>query len=873
MHDELFTIFGSIGIDNRKANKEIDKTVGKAEKAGKGITSAFKKAAVAIGGFFVAKNIFDFGASTIQAASDVEEMRNKFNVVFDGMTSAVDKWADNYADSIGRNRNVIKGYLADNQNMFVGMGMTREAGADLSEQLVTMAIDLASFNNLNEGDAVKAMSKAIMGESEAAKALGAVLNDNTRAMAQEALGYKGKFKDLTESQKMQVRYQAIVMQSTDAIGDAERSLDSYKGRQLQLNAAIGNVKESIGALIMPLGKLGIEFIGSGVNKVQAFVTKMTETGVTLDGFVDKAKKGFTIFKNVTGSAFKKTVEAAGKFQAFFNKEILPIVQNIQKEVQKRMPLIKKAFNTYIKAIIKVFKKYVELFKKHVLPTMGKLYEFIKKYILPILAKFADFLLKNLPHAINFVADFIVALIGFFEGVADVIGVVIEWVGKAIDAFLSFIEAVKELPEKIEKEFNLMKDKVIEVIDGLIDGAAQWGKNMIDMFVNGINEKIEDVKTAAGNVAQGIKDFIGFNSPTKDGPAKNSDKWMPNLIKMLVDGLDKGASKVGEATAEIAKMVDKFIGFGSGINAGAAAGYKAYGSNFIKSLADGIKGGTNSIGEAMQAIANAIDENVSRIISNLESKMNLQQSKFDLKMLQNRDLADTERGYRMQIEALTKKQNAIAKMQQETQKARNALAASQGEDSAGVLEYDQQLIDYQIERTRIFNEIEDTKKLIEELKAEKKLREAEEKKSNKGKKKSNSNYVKMWTGSGFATVHKSYVAKYKKEGYTTDLPSDEELEKYAKGAVLTKPTAFGYNPMSGKTMVAGEAGAEAIAPIETLKTYIAEAVDNQNAEVVAVLKMILAAIVSMDDDIFDKFKSALESADILNKRDLKRLVGA
>ena len=48
--------------------------------------------------------------------------------------------------------------------MFVGMGMTREAGAEMSEQLVSLALDLASFNNLNEADAVEKMSKAIMGE-------------------------------------------------------------------------------------------------------------------------------------------------------------------------------------------------------------------------------------------------------------------------------------------------------------------------------------------------------------------------------------------------------------------------------------------------------------------------------------------------------------------------------------------------------------------------------------------------------------------------------------------------------------------------------------------------------------------------------------
>ena len=44
-------------------------------------------------------------------ASNVEEMENKFNVVFDGMTEEVNKWAEDYAAAIGRNKNTIKEYV------------------------------------------------------------------------------------------------------------------------------------------------------------------------------------------------------------------------------------------------------------------------------------------------------------------------------------------------------------------------------------------------------------------------------------------------------------------------------------------------------------------------------------------------------------------------------------------------------------------------------------------------------------------------------------------------------------------------------------------------------------------------------------------
>lgn len=53
-----------------------------------------------------------------------------------------------------------------------------------------------------------------------------------------------------------------------------------------------------------------------------------------------------------------------------------------------------------------------------------------------------------------------------------------------------------------------------------------------------------------------------------------------------------------------------------------------------------------------------------------------------------------------------------------------------------------------------------------------------------------------------------------------------IDWYAKGGVMEKPTVFGRN--GNNAMVGGEAGAEAIAPISTLQSYIREAVAEQNA---------------------------------------------
>ena len=159
---------------------EVDKaSEDKVENSVKDLKNMASKALGAIGLTLSIAGISSAIKDCVSLASEVEEMENKFDVVFDNLRDDVDAWCQDYADAIGRNKNDIKTYLADQQNLLVGFGMTREAGAELSKQMTTLALDLASFGNLDETSAVNNMTKAVMGQTEAAQALGAVLNEST----------------------------------------------------------------------------------------------------------------------------------------------------------------------------------------------------------------------------------------------------------------------------------------------------------------------------------------------------------------------------------------------------------------------------------------------------------------------------------------------------------------------------------------------------------------------------------------------------------------------------------------------------------------------------------------------------------------------
>ena len=252
-----------------------------AENSVKNLKNMATKALGAIGVAFSVAGAASFIKDCVSVASEVEEMQNKFDVVFQGMTDEVEAWAQSYSDAIGRNKNDIKTYLADQQNLLVGFGMTRQEGAELSKQMTTLALDLASFANLDETAAVNNMTKAVMGESEAAKALGAVLNDDTRARAMQAMGLSGTYEKLDQLTKMQVNYNAILAQSPDAIGDCERSLGSYKSTVVQFQSKLKEIKTLVGQFFMPtfqkvisFGAKGLTVLRDGVQKLNDFASKI-----------------------------------------------------------------------------------------------------------------------------------------------------------------------------------------------------------------------------------------------------------------------------------------------------------------------------------------------------------------------------------------------------------------------------------------------------------------------------------------------------------------------------------------------------------------------------------------------------------------------
>lgn len=295
MSSDAFILQGTIDVDINDAVNSLNKVDKQVDSSGNSMSGVFGKLGKVIIGAFAVDKIVDFGTKCLSAASEVEEMENKFNVVFKNTSKAMDEWADSYADAIGRSKTEIKTAISNQSDLMIGMGMTEEVAGDLSKKYTELAYDLASFNNVNDATALEAMTKAMFGETEMAKQLGLNLNATTMQNSEYVKSLGKSWDSLTQAEKAEAYYQEALKQSVNAVGDAERSSDSYANQIRRTQSKITEFTETLGAYMLPMATNVVTWFGDMVDGAIDFVTKI---GDAISSFKDGMSQGESAVDNL-----------------------------------------------------------------------------------------------------------------------------------------------------------------------------------------------------------------------------------------------------------------------------------------------------------------------------------------------------------------------------------------------------------------------------------------------------------------------------------------------------------------------------------------------------------------------------------------------
>lgn len=192
-------------------------------------------------------------SDSIKVSVEAQEVISKYGVVFDGMGKQAEDVAKRFADSFDLAGSTAKEMLSNTGNLLQGFGATREESLRLSEQVNTLASDLASFTN-NQGGAKlasEALTKALLGEREQAKTLGIAILESD---VQTRLAEKGQ-KDLTgtalKMAKAQATLEIITEQAKNSIGDYARTADSASNSQKRAAENTKELQVAVGTALNP----------------------------------------------------------------------------------------------------------------------------------------------------------------------------------------------------------------------------------------------------------------------------------------------------------------------------------------------------------------------------------------------------------------------------------------------------------------------------------------------------------------------------------------------------------------------------------------------------------------------------------------------
>lgn len=102
--------------------------------------------------------------------------------------------------------------------------------------------------------------------------------------------------------------------------------------------------------------------------------------------------------------------------------------------------------------------------------------------------------------------------------------------------------------------------IVNFVSGWPAQAVQWGVNLIKGLINGILSMVGGVGNAVGQIAGKIGSFLGFHSPTKEGPGAESDTWGPAFVTMFADSIQDGLPTL---QAALVQFIQPMIALGGG----------------------------------------------------------------------------------------------------------------------------------------------------------------------------------------------------------------------------------------------------------------------------------------------------------------------
>lgn len=222
--------------------------------------------------------------TAINESNEFQENMNLFEVAMGKGADEALRFGQAVSDILGidlsdwiRNQGVFN-------TLLTGFGNTADRAEIMSKNLTQLGYDLSSFFNISVEDSMQKLQSGISGELEPLRRLGYDLSQARLEATALALGIDKSVASMTQAEKAELRYYAIMTQVTTAQGDLARTLGAPANQLRILQAqfsmtarAIGNIFIPALNAILPYAIAVVQVIREIANAIAAlFGFKMTE---------------------------------------------------------------------------------------------------------------------------------------------------------------------------------------------------------------------------------------------------------------------------------------------------------------------------------------------------------------------------------------------------------------------------------------------------------------------------------------------------------------------------------------------------------------------------------------------------------------------
>lgn len=208
---------------------------------------ALNVAAVAI----TFRKIGHFIAQAVTESNKYQEDLNLFTVALGQYADEAKEYAEYVSDIMG----IDPAQWLRNQGIFntllTGFGDTAERAQLMSQNLTQLGYDLSSYANIPIEEAMLKLQSGISGELEPLRRLGYDLSQAKLQQTALNLGIKESVADMTQAEKAELRYYAIMTQVTTAQGDMARTLEAPANQLRILQAQLTQAARAIGNIFIP----------------------------------------------------------------------------------------------------------------------------------------------------------------------------------------------------------------------------------------------------------------------------------------------------------------------------------------------------------------------------------------------------------------------------------------------------------------------------------------------------------------------------------------------------------------------------------------------------------------------------------------------